>query len=231
MFTRNSRLHGNVKPIPFVEAVATNCVESLEYLSLSLGYARPSQTSIHEPGHHLNLTEFLALKHLDLDVRTANLIRVRQRCDHSTYRRLPPNLETLKVFGIPLGDRPPFDSRRRVWFPFDTCFIVDKAQHGVGLLKNLVYSYEYYREEDESRTYVNEEGDTVEEISPILLGQRLMVEKCKELQPLFKRAAVRLEVETIALPNGFIPPYLFTEDKPKRSLLWESGPPLESHDR
>lgn len=226
MFTRNSRLHGNVNPGAFVEAIARNCANSLEYLSLSLGYSRPLHFAITEPGKHLKLSKFFALKYLDLDVRTANLIRVRQTCDHATWRRMPPNVETIRVSGIPLGDRPPFFARRRVWFPFDTCLIVDKAQHGVRHLKTLVYSYEYYREEDECRTYINDEGDTVEETSQVQLATRLMIEKCKELQPLFKRTAVRLEIETIALPNGFIPPYLFTEDKPKHSVLWESVPPL-----
>jgi hypothetical protein len=164
------------------------------------------------------------MKQLDLDVRTVNLIRVRALCDHATWRRLPPNLETLKVFGIPLGNRPPFHARSQVWFPFDTCIATEKARHGVRLLRNLIYSYEYYREDDEPRLSISEDGESVEQISQVLLAQRLMVGKCKELQPVFKKAAVRLEIEMVALPNGFIPPYLFTEDTPKFSTLWESAP-------
>ncbi|KIW68986.1 hypothetical protein PV04_04893 [Phialophora macrospora] len=224
MFTRSSRMHGNVTPGSFVDAIAERCTESLEHLSLSLGYSRPSHQSFNHPGQHLNLSKFCAMKQLDLDVRTVNLVRVRALCDHATWRRLPPNLETLKVFGIPLGDRPPFHARRRVWFPFDTCIVTDKVRHGVRLLKNLVYSYEYYREDDEPRLSVSDDGDTVEQISQVLLAQRLMVEKCKELLPVFQKAAVRLEVEMVALPNGFIPPYLYTEDKPKYFTLWESAP-------
>ncbi|OCT52966.1 hypothetical protein CLCR_10120 [Cladophialophora carrionii] len=224
MFTRSSRMHGNVSPGSFVEAIAKHCAGSLEHLSLSLGYSRPSHQSFNHPGQHLNLSKFYALKQLDLDVRTVNLVRVRALCDHATWRRLPPNLETLKVFGIPLGDRPPFHARRRVWFPFDTCIATDKVRHGVRLLKTLIYSYEYYREDDEPRLSTSDDGDTTEQINQVLLAQRLMVEKCKELQPVFKKAAVRLEVEMVALPNGFIPPYLYTEDTPKYFTLWQSAP-------
>ncbi|KIW75286.1 hypothetical protein Z517_12060 [Fonsecaea pedrosoi CBS 271.37] len=223
MFTRNSRMHGNVSPGTFVDAIAKHCTHSLEHLSLSLGYSRPSHQPFSHPGQHLNLSAFRALKQLDLDVRTVNLIRVRAVCDHATWRRLPPNLETLKVFGIPLGDRPPFHARRRVWFPFETCIVTDKAKHGVQLLSNLVYSYEYYREDDEPRLTVSEDGETEEQINQVVLAQRLMVEKCRELQPVFQKAGVRLEIEMVALPNGFIPPYLFTEDKPKYFTLWESA--------
>ena len=224
IFTRNSRTHGNVSPGSLVDAIEQHCTTSLEHLSLSLGYSRPSHQSFNHPGQHLNLTKFFAMKQLDLDVRTVNLIRVRAVCDHTTWRRLPPNLETLKVFGIPLGDRPPFHARRRVWFPFDTCLATDKARHGVRLLKTLVCSYEYYREDDEARLSISDDGDTMEEISQVALAQRLMVEKCKELQPLYKKANVRLEVEMVALPNGFIPPYLHTEDKPRYFTMWESAP-------
>lgn len=222
---RSSRLHGNVSPGPFVDAVAQHCAKSLEHLSLSLGYSRQGFQHINHPGQHLNLSSFYAMKQLDLDVRTVNLIRVRAVCDHATWRRLPPNLETLKVFGIPLGERPPFQARRKVWFPFDTCIATDKVKHGVRLLRNLVYSYEYYREDDElPRLSVSDDGDSIEEVSQVLIAHHRMTEKCKELQHIFKRAGVRLEIEMVALPNGFIPPYLFPEDKPKTFTLWESAP-------
>ncbi|KAJ9603575.1 hypothetical protein H2200_011761 [Cladophialophora chaetospira] len=224
MFTRNSRMHGNVTPGSFVDSIAKHCAESLEHLSLSLGYSRPSHQSLNHPGQHLNLSRFYAMKQLDLDVRTVNLVRIRAHCDHATWRRLPPNLETLKVFGIPLGSRSPFQARPHVWFPFDTCIATEKARHGVGLLKNLIYSYEYYREDDDSRLVIGEDGDTVEQINQVLIAQRLMVDKCKDLQSVFKKAAVRLEIEMVALPTGFIPPYLFTENSPRSSRLWESAP-------
>ncbi|KIX07181.1 uncharacterized protein Z518_01834 [Rhinocladiella mackenziei CBS 650.93] len=222
---RNTRMHGNVSPGPFVDAIAQHCSDSLEFLSLSLGYLRQGFQHINQPSQHLNLTGFRAIKQLDLDVRTVNLVRVRAGCDHATWRRLPPNLETLKVFGIPLGDRPPFQARRRVWFPFEICIATDKAKHGVRLLKNLIYSYEYYREDDEiPRLSISDDGDTVEGISEVLIAHRRMTEKCRELQPTLKKAGVRLEIEMVALPNGFIPPYLFQEDKPKYFTLWESTP-------
>jgi len=221
---RSSRMHGNVSPAPFVEAIAKHCTDSLEYLSLSLGHLRQGFQHINHPGQHLNLTGFHAMKRLDLDVRTVNLVRVRALCDHATWRRLPPNLETLKIFGIPLGERPPFQARRRVWFPFDTCLVNDKAKHGLRLLKTLIYSYEYYREDDElPRLSISDEEDSVEEISQVAVAHRRMIDRCKELQGVFKKAAVRLEIEMVALPNGFIPPYLFPEDTPTYFKLWESA--------
>jgi hypothetical protein len=224
MFTRNSRLHGNVSPDSFVDAVAANCSESLEHLSLSLGYSRRSHQSLNHPGRHLNLTNFFAMKQLDLDVRTVDLVRIRAVCDHSTWKRFPPNLETLKVFGIPLGERPPFQARRRVWMPFDTCIASEKARHGIRMLKNLVYQYEYYQEDDEPRLSISDDGESVEQINQVSLGQDLMLEKCKELLPVFKAAAVRLEILMTILPNGFIPPYLFLENKPRTFKFWESAP-------
>ena len=222
---RSSRVHGNVSPGPFVDAIAKHCTYSLEHLSLSLGYTRQGFQHINHPGQHLNLSVFPALKQLDLDFRTVNLVRVRALCDHTTWRRLPPNLETLKIFGVPLGERPPFRALRRVWFPFDTCIATEKSKHGVPLLKNLIYSYEYYREDDETpRLSLSDDGDSVEEISQVTIAHRRMTDKCKELQSVYRKAGVRLEIEMVVLPNGFIPPYLFPEDKPKYFTLWESAP-------
>lgn len=227
---RSSRMHGNVLPGPFVDAMAEHCTDSLEHLSLSLGFLRHGFQNINQPGQHLNLTAFYAMKQLDLDVRTINLVRVRAVCDHGTWRRLPPNLETIKIFGIPLGERPPFQARRRVWFPFETCIATDKAKHGIRLLKNLIYSYEYYREDDElpfhgiSDSDDEDGGGGGDGINQVAVAHRRMMDKCLEIQPVYKRAGVRLEIEMVALPNGFIPPYLFPEDKPEHFTLWESAP-------
>lgn len=222
--TRSSRLHGNVSPGPFVEAIAENCAESLEHLSLSLGFTRPITQEIDYPGQHLNLTFFYAMKQLDLDIRTVLLIRPKS-CDHATWRRLPPNLETLKVFGIPLGERPPFQARRRPWLPLDACLASEKAKHGVRALKTIIYSYEYYRTDDViPRLSISDDEDSVDDISQVQVAQRRLMEKCREVQHIFKKASVRLEVEMIALPNGFIPPYLFVEDRPRIFKLWESAP-------
>jgi hypothetical protein len=221
---RSSRLHGNVSPGALVDAIAEHCAGYLEHLSLSLGYMRPSHQAFSFPGQHLNLTGFPTMKQLDLDVRTVNLIRTRAICDHNTWRRLPPNLETLKIFGITLGDRPPFVARRRVWFPLDTCIATEKARHGVRLLKTLIYSYEYYREDEERRLSIDDDGETVERPSEVGLAKRMMVEKCDEMRKLYTKAGVRLEIEMVTLPEGYIPPYLFTEHKPVTSMLWESAP-------
>ncbi|KAK6378970.1 hypothetical protein LTS17_006673 [Exophiala oligosperma] len=221
---RSSRMHGNVHPGYLVDAIAEHCTDSLEYLSLSLGHLRQAFQNINHSGHHLDLTAFHALKQLDLDVRTVNLVRVRVPCDHATWRRFPPNLETLKIFGIPLGERPPFQARRRVWFPFDSCLAADKARHGLKSLKNLIYSYEYYREDDEIPRSSISDTESVDEINQVSLAHRNMIEKCNEVLPQYRKANIRLEIEMVALPNGFIPPYLFPEDKPKYFKLWESAP-------
>ncbi|KAL2431208.1 hypothetical protein ABEF95_004518 [Exophiala dermatitidis] len=222
---RSSRLHGNVTPSSFVDALSQHCTDSLEHLSLALGYMRQGFEQINQPGSSLNLTAFHAMKQLDLDVRTANLVRVRGNCDHATWRRLPPNLETLKIFGIPFGERPPFRARRRVWLPFETCLVKDKAGHGVRMLKTLVCSYEYYREDDEDPPMsVTDDDDSMFETSQVVISQQRMADRCNELAPLFRRHGVRLEVEIVVLPNGFIPPYLHTEEKPKSYTFWESAP-------
>jgi len=221
---RSSRLHGNVTPGPFVDAIAQQCRDSLEVLSLGLGYSRQGFQHINHPGQHLNLTAFEVLKRLELDVRTVNLVRVRPTCDHATWRRLPPNIDTLKVFGIPLGERPPFQARRRVWLPFDTCLAADKAKHGVRHLSTLIYSYEYYREDDElPGLAILDDGDSVEEISQVMVAQRRLVSRCNELLPVYRKAAVRLQIEMVALPNGYIPPYLYPEDTPKHGIVWDSA--------
>ncbi|EXJ88929.1 hypothetical protein A1O3_01993 [Capronia epimyces CBS 606.96] len=222
---RSSRVHGNVAPQPFVDALSQHCTNSLEHLSLALGYMRQGFEHIDFEGSFLNLTAFHAMKQLDLDVRTANLIRVRGVCDHRTWRRLPPNLETFKIFGIPFGDRPPFHARRRVWFPFEPCLVNDKAGHGMRMLKNLICSYEYYREDDEEPPRsISDDGDSVYETSQVAIAQQRMMDRCNEIAPLFHRRRVRLEIELVVLPNGFIPPYLFTEDEPRSFILWESAP-------
>lgn len=224
MFTaRSSRMHGNVSPGPFVEALAKHCRESLESLSLSLGYFRHGAQTINHYGQHLNLTPFEKLTRLEMDVRTVQLVRVRPVCDHMTWKRLPPNVETIKIFGIPLGQRPPFQAIPRPIFPFETCVVREKAKHGVRNLRNLIYSYEYYREDDESPSLsISEDGDSVEEISQVAIAQHRLIRSCKDLQPLYRKAGVKLDIEMMVLPNGFIPPYLFPEDSPKSFMLWSS---------
>ena len=219
---RGSRMHGNVCPASLVDAIAESCGESLELLSLSLGHARRRGQQIYHYGQHLNLTRLESLKHLEVDLRTVNLVRTRPSCDHATWRRLPASLETLKIFSIPLGQRTPFRALGKAYFPFDTCLVRAKAEHGVPNLKQLTYSYEYYREDDHPSLVISEDDESVEEVSQVSLARDRLVRDCMHLRPLYKKAGVRLEIEMVVLPNGFIPPYLYPEDQPARSLLWQS---------
>ncbi len=145
---RGSRMHGNVCPASLADAITENCAESLESLSLSLGHLRRRGQYIYQHRQHLDLTRLKSLKHLELDIRTTNLIRTRTPCDHATWRRLPSSLETLRLFSIPLGPRLPFQALAKSYFPFDTCLVEQKAEHGLPKLKHLTYCYEYYREDD-----------------------------------------------------------------------------------
>jgi hypothetical protein len=104
----------------------------------------------------------------------------------------------------------------------DTCFVRDKGKHGVPNLKNMVCSYEYYRKDELPSLMISEDGESVEEVSQVALAKARLIRDCSLLRPIYKRAGVRLEIEMVVLPNGFIPPYLFPEDQPKATTLWES---------
>ena len=47
----------------------------------------------------------------------------------------------------------------RSYFPFDTCLIERKAEHGLPELEQLTYCYEYNREDD----YTSSDDDEEEE--------------------------------------------------------------------
>jgi len=230
---RNSRTHGNVSPGPFVAAIAQHCRDSLEVLSLSLGYFRQGFQHINHSGQHLNLTPFVKVKHLELEIRTVNLVRVRPVCDHATWRRLPPNIETLRVFGIPLGARPPFQALARAYFPFDVCLATEKRKHGVRYLHTLTYSYEHYKQDDTTAelSLLDSDGMDDEHFSQVTLAKNRIKSACDIHRPSYRKAGCRLEIEMVVLPNGFIPPYLYPEQTPTRFTLWESEGSEEFHER
>jgi hypothetical protein len=217
------RMHGDIAPDAIVEAVAKYCSKSLNDLSLQLGFIRPRGHPITQRGYHLNLTPFDNLRTLSLDFRTSALIRT-VPCDHGQYRRLPPSLEALKIFDIHLSARPrPFRARFEAYMPLSTCFVSEKQKHGVPNLKRLTYSYKY-TDADENASIASSDAsnESVENIPQVPLAQNQLLRECVKQQPLFKAANVCLTVEMVMLPTGFIPPYLYFEEKPSTSVFWSS---------
>ena len=221
-----NRVHGNIPPDRLVEAMTKYCSKSLVELSLALGYHRHNGQSITQRGQHLNLTLFDNLKHLSVDRATCALIRSYGVCDHSTYRRLPPSLESLTVFGIQLSSRTrPFQFRARseAYLPFNTCLVSEKEKHGVPNLRTLTYSYEY-SDSDETVSIASSDtsSDTVEYVTQLPLAQERLTLECNKQRHIFVSAKVRLFIEMVILPHGFIPPYLVLEEKPSRTVYWRS---------
>lgn len=227
---RNSRVHGNVRPDEFINALAQHCTDTLEFLSLNLGYFRHHGQHINQPGQHLNLTHFHNLQYLELSNNTLDLVLLHPDCDHQTYRRLPPNLQILKIFEIPLGRRPPFTAFRIAYIPIDPCLVRDKSKHGIPQLTTLILAYEHYDRDVEPLRVTSEDGE-VQRIDQVELAQSRLVEACTLLLPIFVKADVRLEVRMVELPNGYIPPYLYPEESPFSYVYWDSEREVEEAKR
>ena len=73
--------------------------ESLEQLSLSLGFGLTRSQNVDESTFHLDLSAMEALRDLALDRRALRLLSPRGR---TPIGRLPPNLESLKIFRLSL---------------------------------------------------------------------------------------------------------------------------------
>lgn len=225
--TRRSRLHGNVKPGRLSRAITQATSNSLESLSLALGYQERNDQTFALPGRFLDFSEMIVLKRLDLSISTFRLIFSREKCDHSTYRRLPPSLETLRIFSIPLLT--PIMSRRRPHVPFNTCLIERKVAHGVPNLKHVIWTYEY-----QALSTRNVFG-LVRRRSPDVIDRMMtatkdyIVDLCNKNYHIYDSSGVRLSIECDITPPGYIPPYLYPEDKPITESIWESlHPPLEA---
>ena len=219
---RSTRMHGNIPPAAFEEVVAAQCAETLESLSLNLGYFRHDGQHITQYSQHLNLTAFHSLKFLELNYTTMYLVRIHPDCDHQTWRRLPPNLETLKVFDIPLGqEMPEFRAFRAAYFPVEPCLVKEKARHGVARLSSLILSYEYHRKDEEPLSIRLPDGQR-QAVNQVELAHSRLRRVCNILKPTFLKAGVVLRVEMVVLPDGFIPPYLYPEMSPESHVFWES---------
>ena len=74
--------------------------DSLEHLSLSLGFTLRLGQHVDDPQYHLDFSAFELLRVLELDNRALKLMAPRGR---NPMGRLPPNIETLKVFRLKLN--------------------------------------------------------------------------------------------------------------------------------
>lgn len=224
---RRSRMHGNANPGLLSRAISNATGHSLEHLSLSLGYQRRDEQRITTMGHYLDLTSMTKLKRLDVSISTLRLLLTRQRCEHSTYRRLPSSLETLRVFSIPLLT--PFMTRRKPRIPFRTCLIEDKAGHGVPNLQHVIWTYEY-QAPGGRRLFGLARRHQPDLMNHMLTtSKEYVVDWCNKTYPVYHSKDVRLSIECDITPPGYIPPYLFPEDKPTTESLWDSlHPPLEA---
>ncbi|RMZ89797.1 hypothetical protein DV736_g2966, partial [Chaetothyriales sp. CBS 134916] len=221
--SRSSRLHGNVSPASLVYAIAQHCLESLEWLSLSLGHRRHATHIISDVDQHLALSSFLKIKYLEVDSGTVSLLRS-QPCDHQTWRRLPPNLESLKVFGIPVTLRLPFRPISNPRLPFRECFIKEKAAHGVPKLQSLIFDFEHYRHEEDLIQRLPNDLGTEQDFNYVDVAISILKKECDRFEPICKKAGVRLQLQSTILPTGFIPPYLFYEEHPIRDTIWQMAP-------
>jgi hypothetical protein len=131
-------------PEELVEALNVQ-KDSLEHLSLSLGFAlRPGQ-HVDDPQYHLDFSALNSLRVLELDSRSLKLMAPRGR---NPIGRLPPNVETLKVFRLklnPLRDIPdsavlgPTDLN----MPLCNVALLRRIKNAYPAFKTLQYVMEY----------------------------------------------------------------------------------------
>jgi hypothetical protein len=138
------RKHGNMIPEELIDALNVQ-KESLEHLSLSLGFSLRIGQHVDDPQYHLDFSALESLRVLELDSRASRLMAPRGR---TPMGRLPPNVETLKVFRLklnPLRDIPdsavlgPTDLN----MPFCTIALLRRIKDVYPRFKRLEYVMEY----------------------------------------------------------------------------------------
>jgi hypothetical protein len=131
-------------PEQLVEALSVQ-KDSLEHLSLSLGFALRISQNVDDPQYHLDFSALASLRILELDSRASKLMAPRGR---TPMGRLPPNVETLKVFRLklnPLRDIPdsavlgPTDLN----MPFCNVALLRRIRNAYPRFKRLEYVMEY----------------------------------------------------------------------------------------
>lgn len=215
--SRSVRIHGNLMPGTLASALTRSVGDTLETLHLHLGFRIKSAFSINLPGRALDLRSMTRLTNLSLHWDTLCLVKTRPMCDHEVYRRLPPSITTLEVFGIPLialQDGPVV--------PLNACVFKHKAAHGLPILKTVVYRYEYQTANGRSSRglITRPNADLLNEVISAYMDalHKINDRKCR----LYKKSGVRVIVEMEATPPGFIPPYLDNEEHPVVDTFWDS---------
>lgn len=224
-----SRMHGNMPPRELSTVLTDTCSTSLETLSLDLGYRRSQHQTITFTGRYLDLTQMSCLKKLSLSFMSFALVVSYPRCDHQLYRRLPASLESLQIFKMPFII-PHFGERHyNPSIPHDPCLIRNKASHGLPHLKELIWTYEYHdHEATPFLTLLNRRFENEPVHRQITLAKRFVTDRCNKTLYDYEKAGIRMVAEVTITPSGYIPPYLYNEDKPRTELIWDSAhPPLE----
>lgn len=212
------RRHGDLYPADLVLALNEQA-GSLETLSLSLGYIRSRFATINTHGEHLDLGSFGALRTLELCHRTLHLVRTAPNCDHGLRRRLPPGLQKLTIFEIPMGlARMPMRTHLQpAYIPFHPC-VFRKSECGMPSLQELVLKYVLYGQDDDAG------ADAEDDVQPaqLLQAKELLKARARTFMVDMKKSGMSLRIDQVNLPIGFIPPYLVKETKPQEALLWDS---------
>ena len=119
--------------------------DTLEHLSLSLGFSLRLGQHVDDPQYHLDFSALDVLRVLELDSRALRLVAPRGR---SPMGRLPPNLDTLKIFRLklnPLRDIP--DSavlgRTDLNMPFFNIAMLRRIKNAYPGFRKLEYAMEY----------------------------------------------------------------------------------------
>jgi hypothetical protein len=116
--------------------------DSLEHLSLNLGFTLRLGQHVDDPQYHLDFSALKLLRFLELDNRALKLMAPRGR---NPMGRLPPNIETLRVFRLklnPLRDLPvlnPTDLN----MPFCNVALLHRIKNAYPGFKGLEYVMEY----------------------------------------------------------------------------------------
>ena len=101
----HERRHGDMIPHELSSALC-NQRSSLENLSLSLGFGDGQAHQIDNPRFLVDLHEMSTLTRLEVDSSALNLICPKRRSLVNSWRRMPPKLESLKVFALQLAGIP-----------------------------------------------------------------------------------------------------------------------------
>jgi hypothetical protein len=138
------RQHGNMIPEELIDALNVQ-KDSLEHLSLNLGFTLRLGQHVDDPQYHLDFSALKLLRFLELDNRALKLMAPRGR---NPMGRLPPNIETLKVFRLklnPLRDLRDYAvlNSTDLNMPFCNVALLHRIKNAYPGFKGLEYVMEY----------------------------------------------------------------------------------------